>query len=148
MSVDAIWVKDCGSDATPCSAEGWKQWVSAGRTRNWCEDDPIIDWLELFGEIHGYIPDTKLDGYLSCCDFRDFVFLKGKEFEVAVISRLERLAPFQRVGAGRDDSSFVNSAVCGSSPRAWGGFAVVVAHRLWVRFIPTGVGRFLVSVPQ
>lgn len=74
------------------------------------EDDPLIDWLELYGQSNGFIPDTRLDGYLSHCDFRKHIFRNGKEFEIAVIKRLQDLIPFEQVANGRDDSGDIEKA--------------------------------------
>lgn len=41
------------------------EWVSASRTRNYCERDPLLGWLNLYGESKGFVPDHKLPGYES-----------------------------------------------------------------------------------
>lgn len=110
MPIEAIWRKDNGLDSLPKLEEDWLQWVSAGRTRNWCEDDPILDWLDLYGEGKGYIPDTKLDGYLASCDFREHIFRKGKDFEVAVIRCLQNLVSIETVASGREDARDIERA--------------------------------------
>ena len=51
MGIDSLTHRDDGSKvAVPVSWDGWLQWVSAGRTRNWMLADPLIDWLQLYGE--------------------------------------------------------------------------------------------------
>ena len=44
MGINSLTHRDDGYRvAVPVSIDDWQQWVSAGRTRNWMLDDPLID---------------------------------------------------------------------------------------------------------
>ena len=68
----------------------WEEWVAPSRTRNFCADDPLLDWLETFGEAHGFRPDDRAGTYDPRTDFRQFIFRKAVEFEAAVMAHLSR----------------------------------------------------------
>ncbi|MBM4410842.1 MAG: hypothetical protein FJ037_05920 [Chloroflexi bacterium] len=89
MGIDALTHRDDGTPRDP-TVEGWDEWVSASTTRNYALNDPILDWLDLFGESKGYQPDHALPGYDPRTDFREFLFAQGREFEARVIAHLSR----------------------------------------------------------
>ena len=70
-----------------------KPWVSATKTRNYRIGDPLLDWLKLYGEARGFVPDTKRDGYDARTDFARFIMRKGQEFEAALYEVLKRVLP-------------------------------------------------------
>ena len=85
MGIEALTHREDGSQvAVPTCPEDWQQWVSAGRTRNWMLDDPLIDWLLMYGKSRAYLPKTELDKYDKDLDFLPFVFEKGAEFEAGI----------------------------------------------------------------
>jgi len=63
--------------------------IPASATRNWCAQDPILDWLELYGKAKGFTPDTDLPGYSIATDMLPFIAQKGREFEAAVMRCLQ-----------------------------------------------------------
>ena len=86
MGIDALTHRDDGSKVTvPISHDDWRQWVSAGRTRNWMLDDPLIDWLQLYGKNRDYIPKQELADYDKDLDFLPFIFDRGREFEAGIL---------------------------------------------------------------
>ena len=86
MGIESIAHRNDGSPvALPDSPEEWRQWVSAGRTRNWMLDDPLLDWLTLYGNSHDYIPKQDLDSYNKDLDFLEFIFDRGREFEAGIL---------------------------------------------------------------
>ena len=90
MGIEALTHRDDGAQmAVPVSEEDWRQWVSAGRTRNWMLDDPLIDWLQLYGRSRDYIPKQDLDNYNKDLDFVEFIFTKGNEFEDGILRLLQ-----------------------------------------------------------
>ena len=90
MGIDAATRRDDGSRVkVPSCNEDWRSWVSAGRTRNWMLDDPLIDWLQLYGKNHDYISRREAEGYDNSLDFTAFIFNKGQEFEAGVLQLLE-----------------------------------------------------------
>ena len=65
-------------------------WVSATKTRNFMSHDPILDWLELYGDERGYQRDTTGEKYDENLDFVKLLFRKGNEFEAVVINYLKQ----------------------------------------------------------
>ena len=90
MGIDALTHRDDGTKVdVPVSEENWQQWVSPGRTRNWMLDDPLIDWLQLYGRSRDYIPKQELASYNKALDFVEFIFSKGNEFEAGILRLLQ-----------------------------------------------------------
>lgn len=89
MGIEALTHRDDGSKVTvPASDDDWLQWVSAGRTRNWMLHDPLIDWLQLYGESRGYEPKNKLNGYVKELDFLRFISERSRAFEAGILRLL------------------------------------------------------------
>lgn len=65
----------------------WADWVSASAMRNYVLDDPLLDWLDLYGEANGFKPDETDER----TDFAAFVMGKGRQFEQAVMAHLAGL---------------------------------------------------------
>lgn len=89
MGIDALTHNDDGIQVIPDSSADWDQWVSAGRTRNWLMKDPLIDWLQLYGESRGYTPKQDTPDYDKRLDFVQFIFQKGNEFETGILNLLK-----------------------------------------------------------
>ena len=86
MGINSLTHRDDGSRvAVPVSTDDWQQWVSAGKTRNWMLDDPLIDWLQLYGKSRDYLLKQELAGYDKDLDFLEFIFDKGREFEAGIL---------------------------------------------------------------
>ena len=78
MGINSLTHRDDGYRvAVPVSTDDWQQWVSAGRTRNWMLEDPLIDWLQLYGKSRDYLLKQELAGYDKDLDFLEFIFDKG-----------------------------------------------------------------------
>ena len=89
MGIEALTQRDDGSAvAVPESRDDWRLWVSAGRTRNWMLHDPLIDWLQLYGERRGYRPERETGGYAANLDFLAFIFEQGQRFEDGILRLL------------------------------------------------------------
>ncbi|MXX20165.1 MAG: hypothetical protein F4X03_00100 [Dehalococcoidia bacterium] len=93
MGIEALTHDDDGKLVVPETAEEWDEWVSASRTRNHVLDNPLVDWLERWGEEHGYEPDPVEED----TDFLTFLFGKGNAFEAAVVEHLRGLAEVRMV---------------------------------------------------
>ena len=65
------------------------EWVPATKTKNFMNQDPILDWLELYGDELGFLRDTVDEKYDANLDFVQLLFRKGKEFEKIVIDHLK-----------------------------------------------------------
>ena len=64
------------------------EWVSATKTRNYINQDPILDWFELYGDENGFQRDTATPKYDANLDFVQLLFRKGNEFENVVVEYL------------------------------------------------------------
>lgn len=62
-------------------------WVSATRLRNHMLDNPLLDWLDMHGSLHGFWKDPVDER--TC--YRTFLFDKGNRFEQAVVDHLHTL---------------------------------------------------------
>jgi len=107
----ALTTADDGSLAEPATAEDWGTWVAAGKTRNWLEDDPLLDWLDLYGQARGFVPDDELDGYDPRTDMRRFVFEQGHRFEDEVVALIRARLSTVRIGTGWQDARDPDRAV-------------------------------------
>lgn len=85
MGFEAYTHDDRGAEVIPGDRADWQDWVSASKTRNWCNHDPLLDWLDLYGKHKGFVPDAKPDLRI---DFQEFVFAQGNRFEAAVVAHL------------------------------------------------------------
>jgi hypothetical protein len=79
----------------------WERWVPITSTRNWMKEDPILDWLDLYGLQHGFMPDDQEPTYIREADFGEFIREKGRIFEARLLEllnarldgKMERVAP-------------------------------------------------------
>ena len=104
MGSDAITKSDNGTTTIPSSAQDWQDWVSATDTRNFLLQDPLLDWLDLYGEKNGFQRDTDLPGYDRRTDFTQFIFQKTREFEAAVIAHLKTLTSVATIALNPGDA--------------------------------------------
>jgi hypothetical protein len=94
---NAFFYQNDGTRNIPGQDSQWSEWVSAARTRNFCLEDPLLDWLDEFGEAKGFLKDTASAGYDDRTDFLKFVLEQGNKFEAAVFAHLERHAQVVRI---------------------------------------------------
>jgi hypothetical protein len=79
-------------------------WVSATATRAYCKNDPLIDWLNLYGEAHGFARDNQLRDFDPRTDFLTFILGQGQLFEQVVLRCLsETVAPITVICQSRED---------------------------------------------
>ena len=90
MGIEALTHRDDGTARCPQTASDWDRWVSPTRARNFILDDPLLDWLELYGEAHGFERDLSSPQYDSRTDFTKFLFEQGRKFEAAIVELLGR----------------------------------------------------------
>lgn len=104
MALDALFTRDDGTRNLPGADSPWDAWVSASKTRNYLHDDPLLDWLNAFGESKGFTRDDKTPGYDGRTNFGPFIFRKGNEFEEAVVRHLGGVYKVVRVAANYGDA--------------------------------------------
>ena len=82
----AITENDSGDVTAPMTKKNpdWDEWVPASATRNYVLGDPLLDWLDRFGEAKGFVPSVVDER----ADFYEFIFKKGSQFERKVIEHL------------------------------------------------------------
>ena len=98
---DHLLSDDSGAMQNPTASHEWDKWVSASRTRNHALGNPLLDWLDRYGESKGFQRD-EVD---ETTDFAVFIMNKGFEFEDAVVDYLVRNGlDVQRVGSDSSSS--------------------------------------------
>ena len=97
MGLEAITHDTRGHRMVPETKEDWRDWVSATAARHYTLNDPLLDWLDLYGNAHGFQRDDELDSYDERTDFGRFILRKGLEFEAAVAEYLRTLVPLYTV---------------------------------------------------
>ncbi len=101
MGIDALTHDLAGDLVVPATSAEWDEWVSPSATRNHVLDDPLLDWLDRYGEEHGYVRDEVEEPH----DFLKFLFARGNAFEQAVVEHLRGLAEVRTIlpeGASRE----------------------------------------------
>ena len=110
MGIEALTRRDDGSALQPTAQAEWDDWVSATRTRNYVLGDPVLDWLELCGEAHGFQRDTELPQYDERTDFTRFVFAQARRFEDAVVGLLRQRYEIVTIASGPQDARSLEAA--------------------------------------
>ena len=73
LDIDALTITGGGSQVILQTREDWTDWVSTTATRNHALDDPLLDWLNLYGNQHGFKSDFLLPDYAPRTDFSRFL---------------------------------------------------------------------------
>lgn len=97
--------------ADPRTDLDWLDWVAAGDTRNWCRGDLIVDWLDEYGEAHGFVPDRRLAGYDETFDLGRFLMHQGRAFERALIADLAKRWEVVRIATRPDEARSLDAAL-------------------------------------
>ena len=64
----------------------WTEWIAASDIYNCLSGNELIDWLNLYGEKHGYKKDIIDYKY----NFNNYIKNKGIEFEESILNNLEK----------------------------------------------------------
>ncbi|HEV8228627.1 MAG TPA: hypothetical protein VGQ86_01620 [Candidatus Limnocylindria bacterium] len=83
-------LRDDGLPCDPHTDLEWLDWVAAGEVRNWCKNDLLLDWLDEYPTIHGFVRDDQVPGYDATFDLSRFLMQQGRAFEKAVFADLAR----------------------------------------------------------
>ena len=94
MAIETLTVAADGTQRVPATPEDWDEWVSASATRNHVLHNPLLDWLDRFGEAHDFLRDRTDDR----TDFASFITRKGVEFEAAIVRYLNDLTDVLDLG--------------------------------------------------
>jgi hypothetical protein len=100
----ALVLSDRGEERAPDTETEWHAWTPVRRTRNWILGDPILDWLDLYGERAGFIPDDQRPTHDPRTDFRRLVLEKAAAFASGVMRLLEQRVPIVRVAESPEDA--------------------------------------------
>lgn len=83
-------------------------------------DDPLLDWLNLYGETRGYKPKQETDSYVEGLDFVRFIIKKGQEFEAGILRLLQEWCEVTTIARDYQDirrlakaEETFNAMVCG-----------------------------------
>ena len=104
MSRDSLTIDIDGNQVLPASEQDWESWVSASSTRNYLLRNPIIDWLECYGEANGFSRDADMPGYDERLEFVPFIMRKGSAFEAAIVEYLSSKMAVLTVAESREDN--------------------------------------------
>ena len=100
MGIEALTKTSDGRIVIPSTEEEWRDWVSASATWEYMMKDPLLDWLNLYGEANGFQRDDALPSYDSRTDFPMFIMEKGRRFEEAVVEYLGGLVSITAISDG------------------------------------------------
>lgn len=103
MGKEALRRNDMGVEIIPESKEDWDDWVSAGRTRNWMMQDPLLDWLQRYGRSRGYTPKWQARDYDARLDFDRFIFEKARCFERGILELLKERCEVVQIAESYED---------------------------------------------
>ena len=144
MKTRSLTHNDAGEDAAPRSAEDrecWNDWVSATKLRGYLLGNTLGDWLDLYGEDHGFERDPALDERL---DLRQFNMKQGMAFEDCVANYLAQRADLVQITTDGHQSRDLEK-VKATAAALEAGREIVHAGVLWNRETRTyGIPDFLI----
>ena len=106
----AIWTRDDGTIDDPRTEAEWDEWVAAGALRHWCDADPLLDWLDRYGDERGLVRDDRQPGYDPRFDLMRLIGERGRRFEELVLEHLARRFRVTRVGVLPEDARSLDAA--------------------------------------
>ena len=106
----AIWTRDDGTVCDPRTDADWADWVPAGAVRHWCDADPLLDWLDLYGEERGFRRDDRAANYDVRFDLMRLIAERGRRFEDLVLAHLAERYPLTLISGMADDARSLEAA--------------------------------------
>ena len=103
-------LRDDGLPCDPRTDLEWLDWVAAGETRNWCRNDLLLDWLDEYPTIHGFLRDDQVPGYDETFDLGRFLMRQGRAFEKAVLADLAHRWQLVRITHRPDEARLLSAA--------------------------------------
>ena len=104
-------LRDDGLPADPKTDLEWLDWVAAGDTRNFCRNDLLIDWLDLYGASYDMVRDRSLAGYDETFDLGRFLMRQGRDFERALLGDLGTRWEMVRIATRPDEARSRDAAI-------------------------------------
>ena len=137
MGANALTDRDDGTVVQLDNEDGWREWVSATNTRNHILGDPILDWLDLYGERAGFKRDPAFPHYDPRTDFTSLILEQGRRFERAVVDLLSKDYATSTISASPEDSPSLPkgketlAAMCGGVPIICKGVLLDPQHKTY-----------------
>ena len=111
MGIEALTRRDDGTNVpAPQSEDDWQEWANPGDIRNWMLDDPLIDWLQLYGGNLGYIPKEEVESYDGNLDFGKFVAERAAAFRAGILRLLAQRYETTTIARNRGDRKRLDRA--------------------------------------
>ncbi|HEV8671829.1 MAG TPA: hypothetical protein VGS01_13970 [Candidatus Limnocylindria bacterium] len=104
-------LRDDGLPCDPHTDLEWLDWVAAGETRNWCKNDLLLDWLDEYPTIHGFVRDDRLPGYDQTFDLGRYLMQQGRAFEKVVLADLAQRWQLVRITHRPDEARLLSAAI-------------------------------------
>ena len=111
MGIAALTHRDDGTRVTaPASEQDWRDWVGATGIRNRMLGDPLLDWLELYGDKLDAVSKAEAGDYDANLDFGKFVGEKASEFRAGILRLFQEHHEVVAIGGNRDDAKRLDRA--------------------------------------
>ena len=111
MGIEALTKTDKGILNAPSTAASWVSWIAATDQRSYALEDPLLDWLDLFGTSAGFQPDTQIATFDERSNHALFIMRQSQLFEEAVISHLKKTVGVTMITHRPDEARDIERAL-------------------------------------